>query len=453
MSWFSTARQLTPARLVASSFAGLILVGALALSLPVMQGPNQVSALDCLFTATSAVCVTGLITVDTATAWSGLGQIVIALLIQLGGLGIMTFSVALLYLSGRKPSPKSHQALRGALGPIPAGELGHMTKNVILYTLALEGVGALVLMGRFAADHPLPQAAALAAFHSVSAFCNAGFSLFGNNLESFPKDPAVNLVVMALVVLGGLGFVVLREARGYLADRLGGRRRRVSLHTRLALWTTACLLMGGALLLWILELPRGGGAWGGDIWPLLFTAVTPRTAGFNTIPLGVLGNASLLLIMILMFVGASPGSTGGGVKTTTLATLAALTVNLLRGRPGATVMKRTIPVQQVGQALTLVLGSILIILTATLVLVSLDTPVPAHDQRGHFLTLLFEAVSAFGTVGLSLGATAWLTPAGKLVIIALMFIGRLGPITMVYTLGQRFRAPGYTPAEERVMLG
>lgn len=443
---------LNPSRLVLASFAALILGGAFLLNLPWMQGPHPVSFLDCLFTATSAVCVTGLITVDTATAWSPWGQGLILVLLQAGGLGIMTFSVALLYLSRLKPSPRTHLALKGALGPVSGREMGALVRDVLLYTFILEAIGAALLLVRFWGQFPAPKALALAGFHAVSAFCNAGFSLFSNNLESYPQDPLINLTVMGLIVLGGLGFVVLRELRGRLRPTEQDARRRLSLQTRVVLFTTAALVAGGAGALLLGEYLGGGAIRAGSVWPLIFQAVTPRTAGFNTVPIESLTNASILVIMVLMFIGASPGSTGGGVKTTTVAVLVALARNRLRGRSGAEAWGRAVPGRQVELALVLVLGTAAALAAAVILLAAVGLEGGSYDPT-NFLALAFEAFSALGTVGLSLGVTPHLSPLGKLIIIGLMFAGRLGPLTLVYSLTQSLHEPRYRLAEERIMLG
>lgn len=446
--------KLSPAQILVGSFAALILLGGLALWLPLLQGPKPVSFLDCLFTSTSAVCVTGLITVDTAVAWSFWGKVVIALLIQAGGLGIMTFSMAMIFLAGKKPSVRSHLALRGALGPVPAQEIGALARDVLLYTLVIETAGFLALWARFSLDMDWPAAAGVAGFHAVSAFCNAGFSTFSNNLENYPADPTINLVIMALIVLGGLGFVVLREVRGWLAAALRRRRRpRISLHTRTVLITTAALIVVGAVLLFLLELESNGGlAWRGSVWPVIFAAVTPRTAGFNTIPLTDLSNGSLLLIIMLMFVGGSPGSTAGGIKTTTLATLVALARSRLHGHGAVSLGRRDLPAAQEGEATTLVLGSTLVVCLAVMFLVSLGGNWVGHD-RADLLHFAFEAVSAFGTVGLSMGITYDLHPQAKIILILLMFIGRLGPLTLIFLLAERYSPRRFKLAEERIMLG
>ncbi len=449
-------RLLTPARMVIGGFGCLILLGTFLLDLPVCQGAKAVGLLDCLFTATSAVCVTGLITVDTAAAWSAWGQGVILVLIQLGGLGIMTLSVALLELSGRRLSPRSHLALRGALGPVSAGEMGRMTRRVIIYTFSLEALGAVILFFRWLVDHEPGRAAALAVFHSVSAFCNAGFSLFSHNLAGLGDDGVVNATVMALVILGGMGFLVLRELTSHLPRGRHHRRPpRLSLTSRLVLITSAVLLLVGVVGLVGFEyLADGGAIWQGSWWAPLFTAVTPRTAGFNTINFGDLSNASLMLIMMLMVVGASPGSTGGGVKTTTVAVLVALAHTRLKGRPGAEVAGRSIPDDQVSSALALVIGSLTVIVVSAMFLVSIYQP---HSQLGphhqDVLTMLFEAVSAFCTVGLSLGVTPHLPALGKIILIGLMFLGRLGPLTFIYALTQEAVESRYQLAREKVLLG
>jgi len=445
-------KWLTPSRLVLASFALFILLGAALLALPMMQGPGGVDLLDCLFTATSAVCVTGLITVDTATAWSPWGQGLILILLQAGGLGIMTFSVALLYLARRRPGPRTHLAIKGALGPVPGGEMGRLVSDVLLYAFLLEGVGAAILFMRFWADFSAPTAAALAVFHSISAFCNAGFSLFTDNLVGYATDPTVNLVILGLAVLGGLGFVVLRELVGRLRRSPENPRRRLSLQARLVLFTTGTLIVGGMVALLVAEWLGKGPAWQQGPWTLLFQAITPRTAGFNTVHMGQLTNASLVVIMVLMFIGASPGSCGGGIKTTTIAVLWALAVNRLRGRSGAEAWGRTVPERQVELALLLVLGTGATLLIAVVLLSAVGLADGGHT-RGDFISLAFEATSALGTVGLSLGATPLLTPAGKVIIILLMFLGRLGPLAFVYSVAQSLRDPGYRLAEERVIMG
>jgi trk system potassium uptake protein TrkH len=442
-----------PTSLLLGSFGGLILLGTFLLRLPPLQA-EPVGLLDCLFTAASAVCVTGLITVDTATAWSPWGQGLILLMFQLGGLGIMTFSLAMLYLAGLRPGLIAHLAVGGSLGFSVRQDLGRLARNVIVFTLGAELLGAVVLGLRFGADHPPATAAALGAFHAVSAFCNAGFSLFSDSLQAYAADPVVNLTVMALIVLGGLGFVAVGEVASRWRRRGRGRPPRLSLHTRLVLTTSLVLIAGGAAAMWAMEQVAGGGpVWGGGWWASLFTSVTARTAGFNTAPMTELSNASLLLVMGLMFVGASPGSCGGGIKTTALASLYAVARARLGGLATASLYRRGIEDRQVGEAVTLAACSLLVVLAAVVALELTEQGAAASHHRGRVLVHAFEAVSAFATVGLSLGATEGLTPAGKLVVIVVMFVGRLGPLTFVYALLKRARAAAYTPAKEKIMLG
>ncbi|MCA1989697.1 MAG: hypothetical protein LDL07_11220 [Desulfarculus sp.] len=446
--------KLSPAGVLTGSFGVIILLGAAALRLPWVQGSTPVSFLDCLFTSTSAVCVTGLITVDTASAWNPWGKALIAALIQAGGLGIMTFSMAMVFLAGKKPSIRTHLALRGALGPVPGTEIGRLARDVILYTLVIESIGFLLLWLRFGQDMDWLSAMGVAGFHAVSAFCNAGFSTFSDNLEQYPHDPLINLVIMALIVLGGLGFVVLRETRAWIAARVLGRRRpRLSLHTRTVLYTTAFLIVAGAGAIYLLEwLSNGGAVWKGSLWPVIFAAVTPRTAGFDTIAPAQLSNGTLLFTILLMFVGGSPGSCAGGIKTTTLATLVALARSKLHGQAGVSLGRRSLPPGQVGEATTLVLGSTMVVVLAVLFLASLGGDLVGHD-RGEVLAFAFEAVSAFGTVGLSMGITYDLHPQAKVILILLMFIGRLGPLTLIYMLAERYSPRRFQLAEERIMLG
>lgn len=443
-----------PFRLLVGSFAGLILLGAAFLAMPFCQGAKPVGPLDCLFTSVSAVCVTGLITVDTATVWSSWGQLVIAVLIQLGGMGIMTYSIALLHMTGRRPSMRSRLALRGALGPVPVRELGGMIQDILIYTATLELAGAALLYWRFVDQYPPLQAAGLAAFHAISAFCNAGFSLFSNSLMDYASDPLVNLTIMGLIFLGGIGFLVLRELRTRLFN-WRKRHSRMSLSAKMALTTSAVLIVVGTLAIALLE---GFTDIGPDFdrhpWQFVFCAVTTRTAGFNTIDLNLLSNSTILVMMVLMFIGASPGSTGGGVKTTVFATLWAMASSRLRGRPDTELYGRSISENQVSQALSLVMIFLGVLLVATILMMSMGTvdPLTGH-HRGDFLVLGFEVVSALGTVGLSLGATPLLSDGGKIVIIVLMFIGRLGPLTLIYALASRSRAKGFHLAEEQIVLG
>jgi trk system potassium uptake protein TrkH len=427
------------------------------LSLPAAHSAEPVSLLDALFTATSAVCVTGLTVVDTGTRFSAFGQAVLLLLIQVGGLGIMTFAVFVGVAMGRRVAFTDRMVIQDSMHHTPKAGMRRLVRYVVGFTLAAEAAGALVLWLRFKDQFPAGSAAWQSVFHSVSAFCNAGFSLLPDNLVRYRGDWLVGLAVSGLVILGGLGFLVNLELRDQVLARL--RRTRppvVTLHTRLALLVTASLLAAGALGFLALEwdnVLRGLPA-GERLLASWFASVTPRTAGFNTIDYGRVSADTLFLTIFLMFVGASPGSTGGGIKTTTFGLLFALVVARWRGRGRASVFHRTIPHAVMDRALLLALLAWAMVSLSIGLLVATETHgVPFGEAEPRFLALMFEAVSAFSTVGLSTGITPSLSAAGKLVLVALMFAGRVGPLTLVLAVGPREERGRFRYAEENVMVG
>lgn len=441
--------HLRPAQTVALGFAAAILAGTLLLSMPLsVTRLEDLSVLNALFTATSAVTVTGLIVVDTATFYTPVGQVVVLGLLQLGGLGTMAASASLVVLAGRRLRLRQAAAVQESAELRTLGEVKGRLRAIVGMTVAAEATGfvALYLLWHGRPEIEAPAFAAL--FHAVSAFCNAGFSTLSTNLLAFQADAATSAVVAVLIVLGGLGFPVLRET-GRLARGLLRRSRAplFTLHERLTLTTTALLLAGGALAGLVLE-------WHGTLaslgWPLRlvaagFLSVTARTAGFNTLDTAALAPATLWLLMVLMFVGGSPGSTAGGIKTTTAATVVATLWTTVQGRERVEAFRRTIPAEQVQKALALVgvaLGTVaggVVMLLAT--------------QVGDPLALTFEAVSAFGTVGLSTGLTPTLNVWGKLVIIGLMFVGRTGPLTLGFALAARARPARVSYPAEKIMIG
>lgn len=433
------------------SFAGLIATGTVLLSLPVSWGPGRsIPVVDALFTATSAVCVTGLITVDTARAWSPFGQGVILGLIQLGGLGILTFSTFFMVLLGR-PIPI---AQRGIIAR-SHGKLLHVGVKALLvrivsYALAIEALGAAVLVVVFARDAGWRAGLWRGVFHAVSAFCNAGFSLFSNSLEDFAGSWLVNLTIMGLIVVGGIGFLVITDVE----ERLRGHRR-LSLHSKVVLSTSAVLIVAGAIGFSLFEAGNvlAGRPTGEKVLVSLFQSVTPRTAGFNTVPYGTLTNASLMMTLILMFIGGSPGSTAGGIKTSTAAILFGVLYSRARGLRHASLFRRTVPERILGEAIAIVLLSVVVVMGATFLLQWTQLQDLAHPGvRGRFLSLNFEAVSAFGTVGLSMGETFGLRYWSKLILVGLMFVGRLGPLTLALVLSRKQRVE-YQYAEEPVLVG
>ena len=441
-------RQLSPPHQVALSFLTLIAVGTGLLLLPAATPPGQpLSPVDALFTATSAACVTGLVVRDTGTGFTPFGQGVILALVQLGGLGIMTLSLAVFTLGGRLSLGKLslvEQTLAGT-GDV---EVRALVRVVFLSTLAIEAAGALLLWAAWAGPLGAADAVWPALFHAVSAFCNAGFALWGDSLTRFAGSAATQLVVMALVVAGGLGFLVLHEL---VALR---RRRRLALHAKLVLAVSGLLALGGMVLLLALE--RGT-----SFAPLspferllaaLFQSVSARTAGFNTVDIALLSPASLWLLMGLMLVGGSPGSCAGGIKTTTAAIVAATTRARLLGRQHVNLFYRTLPPRLVQTAFaltTLALVSVALGLFALLVLEG----EAVRTGRISVLDLAFETVSALGTVGLSTGTTTELGGASRLVVSLLMFAGRVGPLTLAAVVVGDAAPGGWRHPEEKVMVG
>ncbi|MEK7729613.1 MAG: TrkH family potassium uptake protein [candidate division KSB1 bacterium] len=441
---------LGPARILVFSFAGAIFIATFLLLLP-FSHLKPVSFIDALFTITSAICVTGLTVVDTGTTFTLFGQIVILVMIQLGGLGVMTFSTFFVYLLGGKLSLGNRELLQETLSQAPMKNLKALLKTVFLATFIIEMLGALLLTLRWSRDLPLPSAIYHGVFHAVSAFCNAGFALFPNNMESYTGDFIVNFTLTTLIILGGLGFVVIFEI---MRKRKQGPRR-LSLHARLVLRSSGLLVFGGMALLLVFEY---GNAiedlpWSAKLWGAYFQSVSARTAGFNTINLGALSDASLFLLLLLMFIGASPGSCGGGIKTTTFAILLAFIKARFHNLSDANLLQRRIPEETVSKAIAIFFFSLSLILTFTVLLLLAETQLVSHQMsRGIFLELLFEVTSAFGTVGLSVNVTPTLSEVSRLLITLVMFIGRLGPLTIAIAVGGEKKAR-FQYAQENVLVG
>lgn len=436
-------RQLTPPQALILGFAGLILAGALLLNTAWATKTSVAPGfLTALFTATSAVCVTGLVVVDTGTYWSPFGQAVILLLIQLGGLGIMTSATLFSILLGRQIGLKERLLIRESLNQVNVAGVVRLVRYVLLYTVIVEGFFALILMFRLSRDYAGFKGLWFGLFHAVSAFNNAGFDLFGGfrSITGYVGDPVVTLGIAFPIILGGLGFSVLNE----VVTRKNWRR--FSLHTKLTLATTVVLLVTGMAVFLVLEYNHAIKDFSLPVKLLasFFQAVTPRTAGYNSVNIGTLYPTTLFFICILMFIGASPGSTGGGVKTTTFALLSLSIGSLVAGREDTEVFGRRIPFSQVVKAVAIFLLALGWVSGAVFVLLIVE-------HKG-FLQLLFETVSAFGTVGLSTGITPHLTVVGRIVIILTMFVGRLGPLTVAFALAQR-RHPLYRHPEEQILVG
>ena len=454
-SWHSkmtVARHLSPERIFILSFAGVILAGALLLWLPFSADKGPIPWVDALFTSASAVCVTGLSTINVGEDLGLAGQVILIFLFQIGGLGILTFSAVFFVMLGHGLASKERDIMQSAFLYAPRRDLARILKFVFLSTFLYEGAGALLLWARFSRDFPWNEALFKAVFHAISAFNNAGFSLFSDNLVSYQGDPIVNLTVMGLIVAGGIGFIVHYE----LHMRFFGQQRRVSVHTKVVLVATAVLISGGAVLFFVFESDRilKGLPWQNRVLASLFQSITPRTAGFNTVDIGMLANETILLMITLMFIGASPGSTGGGVKTTSASLLFLIMWSRLRGREEVNVFNRTIPRELLQRTISIILAaSLSICFIMSVLLLSADHSGAPTESRHRFVEYVFETTSAFATVGLSMNLTPSLNTPQKLATILMMFAGRVGPLTLAFSLARMVSKKSFTYAEEGVMVG
>jgi trk system potassium uptake protein len=449
-------RTLHPTQVIVLSFAGAILLGAALLSTPWAAQGDRLSFIDALFTSTSATCVTGLVVVDTGSRLSLLGQGLVLGLIELGGLGIMTFSSVFLVLVGRRLSFRGQVVLQDTLGRQDRLRSENLVRDVVVFTLVAQAVGTILLTICFSGRFPLGTALYQAVFHSVSAFCNAGFSLFPTSLVEYRGDWLCNGTILSLVVLGGLGFLVMEDLRSVWAARRSGRRLRLQLHTKVVLTTTVSLIAIGAAGFWAFEAGNTlrGLPWQEKVLGSLFQAVTPRTAGFNTLDYGTMTNSTLYFTILLMFVGASPGSAGGGIKTTTFAVVLALFLSRLEARAHVSIFRRTLPDVTVSRAMSIMMGSFALVTLFCFALLTLETGhAPYGKAPRQFIEVMFESVSAFATVGLSTGMTPGLSDPGKLLVTALMFIGRVGPLTLAMAVAKKAESGRFHYAEENVTVG
>ncbi|MCD6412748.1 MAG: Trk family potassium uptake protein [Elusimicrobia bacterium] len=433
-----------PAVALVLSFALTILTGTVLLMLPVSTPKtNPISFIDALFTATSATCVTGLIVRSTPHGFTVFGKTIILILVQLGGLGIMTFSVALILTLGKKISKSQEVILRDALNEENIRSARQLLKFLLYFTFGTEILGAIIIFFCFKPYFPAGAAAKYALFHSVSAFCNAGFSLFDTSLMKFSGNPTLITVFSALIILGGLGFVVL----GDILSRIRNKTKKLKIHTKIVLLTTFILIILGTLLFYAAEKNSVlAGMNEKDKWfNSYFQSVTARTAGFNTVDIPKIRPASKFTLSILMFIGASPGGTGGGIKTITFFVIILLALSHIKNRESITIFRRSIPSFFARRAVTIFLYASALVAAAFAVIL--------FFENFPFENLLFETVSAFGTVGLSTGITPHLSNASKFVIIILMFMGRLGPLTIALAaIGAGEKVP-ISYASERIMLG
>ena len=441
--------RLTPYQVLALGFAGLVLLGALLLTLPVASQSGQGTPfIDALFTATSAVCVTGLVVVDTGTHYSSFGHTVIILLIQVGGLGIMAISTLFALLIGKKIRLKERLLMQEALNQLSVSGVVRLTIYIIRVTLLIEFIGGTILALRWYPEMG-PKGIYYGYWHAISAFCNAGFDLFGavhgpfSGITAYVDDIVVNLTIAGLIILGGIGFAVMHdvwESSSFL---------RLSLHSKIVLITTATLIFAGAGLIYLFEHANPDTlkplSLQGKILGSFFQSVTPRTAGYNTLDISKLYDGTLFLLIIMMFVGASPASTGGGIKTSTTAVLMLAIWALVRGRSDAECFGRRIPKDIIYKAF-----SVLLIAFMLVVIVTMALTITEHFS---FISILFEVTSAFGTVGLTTGITPTLSTSGKVWLILTMFAGRVGPVTLALAIAMRSRKAQIQYPDGKIIIG
>jgi len=435
-----------PLRLVTFSFLINIILGALLLSLPGMTTRN-VPFTDLLFTSTSAVCVTGLTTLDISQVFTVWGKIVVCILIQLGGLGIITLWLFLLSTFGSLIG-NAYTLASSTVGERSVNRIGRILMSVAYGTFIIESFGAVLLYFGLPEHTTFWNDAGWALFHSVSAFCNAGFSLQSDNLMGYGDNFVINFTIMLLIIIGGFGYGVMAE--------LTSLKKRFSLHTLLVFFTTLFLVMGGFFVLGVLEWDGstfGNAGIGSRLLRLLFLSVTPRTAGFNTLDISMLRDSSLFFIILLMLIGASPGGTGGGFKTTPLAIVFLRLISILSGRRYVRIQRWDIEDETIFKAVWIIFVYLLIAAVASLLLLISESDLPRELNPHGALGIIFEAVSALGTVGLSTGITSYVSFIGKCILIFAMFIGRIGPLTFAFAIGGRAQTSSVKFVEGKVGLG
>ena len=436
-------------QMIAIGYFFIIMIGGLLLALPIASRDNiSVGFIDALFTATSAACVTGLIVFDTYTQWSIFGQLIILFLIQIGGLGFMTIITMFSFFLKRKIGLRERGLLRESMNTLHIGGIVRLVKRILIATLLFEGVGAMVLAARFIPKMGVIEGIYRGVFHSISAFCNAGFDLMGkyeaySSLIHFSDDIVVNLTIMLLIILGGLGFFVWDDV---MKNKY--HFKKYQLHTKIVLVTTVVLIVAGAVGFYIferknllLEMTMGE-----KVIISLFGSVTPRTAGFNTVDIAGLTQATKLLTMMLMFIGGSPGSTAGGIKTTTLAVIAISLWSSLRHTKGDNIFGRRLEDNALKRASAVVSVNLIMILTATFLIITTNASLPLGN-------VIFEVISAIATVGLSTGITDTLNPFAHIIIILLMYCGRVGSLSFALLFTEH-KTPSFVQSPtEKITIG
>ncbi|WP_315117471.1 TrkH family potassium uptake protein [uncultured Clostridium sp.] len=439
--------KLTPVQILALGFAVVIFMGTILLHLPIAtQSGESTPLIDCFFVSTSATCVTGLITVDTGTHWNYFGKTVIMLLIEIGGLGFMSFATLIALILGKKITLKDRLIMQEALNSFSLQGLVKMAKYILLFTFSVQIGGALLFATQFIPEFGLAKGIYYSIFHSISAFCNAGFDLFGNfqSLTGYYDNTVIILTMSGLIIIGGLGFYVWHEIYNFKT------LKKLSLHSKIVLSVTTFLIVGGTILMFILEYNNPGTmkdmSLKGKVLSSIFASVSPRTAGLNSISTSDMTTAGKFLTIILMFIGGSSGSTAGGIKVTTVGLLILAVISIVKGREDVEAFKKRIPKDTIYKSLAITVIGLGLVIFVTMVL--------SITEAGASLEyLLYEATSAFATVGLTLGLTTKLSFAGKIIIAFTMYAGRIGPLTLFLALSRKKTSSNIKYPEEKILVG
>lgn len=439
-------KKLSPSRKLILGFLLAILLGTFILMMPFsLREGEKLNFLSSLFTIVSAVCVTGLTVVDVSKVFSPAGDLIIIFFIQLGGLGVMTFSSILFLVMGKRMTFYERELLKEERNADSSGEISSFIKKLLLTVFIIESIGAIILTWEFSKEMPLNKAVFYGIFHSISAFCNAGFALFSNNLEAYKANPVINLTIGYLITLGGIGFAVITSV--IMVVRRG--IDRFNLTSKVAIIMSVILTFGGMILFFVLEYSNPATL--GDlnfvqkVLASYFQSVTLRTAGFNTIPLGELRNSTIFMCCILMFIGASPGSTGGGIKTTTFGVILFYVIGIVKKKENVEIFNRRLDWEIMNRALAILVLAITYVIIVIMLMLIAENFSPEE--------IMFEVISAFGTVGLTLGITPDLTTFSKLLLIVTMFIGRLGPMTFALAVGETKKKALSKYPKENILVG
>lgn len=436
--------KLNPVQILAIGFLTIVVFGAILLSLPISSNSGEsTNFIDSLFTSTSAVCVTGLVTLNTSTHWNYFGKTIIIILIQIGGLGFMSFTTLFAILLKKKITLRERLILQEAMNTFGLQGLVRLIRYILVFTVLVEFLGALLFSTQFIPEFGFLKGIYFSIWHSISAFCNAGFDLFGNSLINYSSNVTVILTASALIIVGGLGFTVWSELYNYKGYK------KLSLHSKVVILITAILVIGGAVLMFIFEFNNPNTLQNMNIIDKLtnslFASVTPRTAGFNSIPTDGMSMAGRFLTIILMFIGGSPGSTAGGIKTATIGIVILTIISIIRGREDTEVFGKRLSKDAVYKAIAVFILGLTVVMGVTMILSITETTSLEY--------ILYEAASAIGTAGLTLGLTPNLSVIGKVIIMITMYLGRVGAMTVVLALANRKRKNTYRFPEDKILIG